>query len=220
MTEKKEITMNETSVIITACDRLDLLERTLRSFVKHNTYPITELIIRDDSGLIEPWMETGRLLDSMSLPFAWKLLDRGQVGQAKSIDLLMKEVKTEYVFHLEDDWEFDRPGFIEDCFEVMDDNVIQVRVRHRDDGSATQTVPFNEKADLCTNHLFSFNPHLRKTEIIPQFEGFNETTLGDLLGNKLGAQTLWLKEGACRHIGWEKTTNRAGTPYQKGVIKA
>jgi len=32
--------------------------------------------------------------------------------------------------------------------------------------------------------------------------------------------TLWLKEGAARHIGQHKTTNRPGTPYEKGVKKA
>lgn len=215
--------MKTVSVVITACDRLDLLERTLRSFIAYNTYPIEMFFIRDDSGLHDVMMQTSELVNSFLARGqirGYFIGSLGQVGQAKSIDLLMAEVSTPYVFHLEDDWEFDRPGFIEDCFEAMNDRTLQVRVRHRDDGSATQTVPFNEKADLCTNHLFSFNPHLRKTELIPQFEGFNETTLGELLGGSLGAQTLWLKEGACRHIGGEKTTNRPGTPYAAGVKKA
>ncbi len=210
--------MREVTVVITACDRLDLLERTMRSFLAYNTYPIKRFIIRDDSGLNEIWLKTRNLMESFSIPF-W-IGAPGQLGQAKSIDNLMASVDTPYVFHLEDDWEFDRPGFIEDCFEVIEDRTLQVRVRHRDDGSAAQSVPFNEKADLCTNHLFSFNPHLRKTALIPQFEGFNETTLGELLGKSFGLQTLWLKEGACRHIGGEKTTNRPGTPYHAGVQKA
>lgn len=212
--------MNQVTVVVTACDRLDLLERTMRSFLRHNTYYIHKFLFRDDSGVEKIWDDTFDLLDKMEIPFSWNLLKLGQMGQARSIDFMMKHVKTPYVFHLEDDWEFDRSEFIEDCFEVMDDRTLQVRVRHRDDGSATQTVPFNEKADLCTNHLFSFNPHLRKTGIVHQFEGFNETTLGDLMGKSLGAQTLWLKEGACRHIGAEKTTNRAGTSYAAGVKKA
>jgi hypothetical protein len=210
--------MKTVTVVITACDRLDLLERTLRSFLAYNTYPITNFLIRDDSGLQDVWFQTADLMSGLRIPHF--IFNPEQVGQARSIDMMMEMVQTPYVFHLEDDWEFDRPGFIEDCFEVMDDRTLQVRVRHRDDGSVTQTVPFNEKADLCTNHLWSFNPHLRKTEIVHQFEGFNETTLGELMGNSLGAQTLWLKEGACRHIGGEKTTNRPGTPYHSGVRKA
>lgn len=209
---------HKVSITITACDRLDLLETTLKSFVKYNTYPIEELIIRDDSGLLKVWQDTSVLLDNL-VPYNWKLLDRGQVGQAKSIDLLMKEVKTEYVFHLEDDWEFDRPGFIEDCFKVVGERVAQVSVRHQDDGSARQYRNYNPTADQALNHLFSFNPHLRRTDLIDKFDGKNETTLGEWVQNQ-GLITLSLKEGACRHIGAHKTTNRAGTPYEKGVKKA
>lgn len=204
--------MNSVTVTITACDRLDLLERTLRSFLKYNTYPIERFVVRDDSGLQDVWRDTSKLLDSLDIQFT--LLDRGQVGQAKSIDLLMKEVQTPYVFHLEDDWEFDRPGFIEDCFAVIDwenkwgwgtnGDFSQVRVRHHDDGSATQKETFpNGLAYHCTNHLFSFNPHLRKTDLIDKFEGKNETILGEWVKEKK-LKTLWLKEGACRHIGTHK----------------
>lgn len=211
--------MNTVTVVVTACDRLDLFERTMRSFLAYNTYPIEQFIFRDDSGLESVQREMSQIITNLQVPKKL-ILTNQQVGQAKSIDLLMDLVHTPYVFHLEDDWEFDRPGFIEDCFEVIGDRTLQVRVRHRDDGSAAMSVPFNDKADLCTNHLFSFNPHLRKTALIPQFEGFNETTLGELMGQQFGLQTLWLKEGACRHIGGEKTTNRPGTPYHAGVRKA
>jgi Glycosyl transferase family 2 len=209
--------MSGVSVTVTACDRLDLLERTIRSFLKYNTYPIENFLIRDDSGLMDVWEKTSELMKLV--PYKWSLLPIGQVGQAKSIDLMIKKVKTRYVFHLEDDWEFDRPGFIEDCFEVMDTRTSQVRVRHRDDGSATQTVPYNSIADRCINHLFSFNPHLRRTDLISKFEGTNETILGQVI-ERIEFKTLWLKEGACRHIGGEKTTNRPGTPYAAGVKKA
>lgn len=211
--------MNQVTVTMTACDRLDLLERTLRSFTKHNTYYIKKFLIRDDSGVEKIWDDTFDLLNRLELPFSWSLLKMGQMGQAKSIDYMMAQVKTPYVFHLEDDWEFDRPGFIEDCFEAIDTWTSQVRVRHRDDGSAAQTTFYTDIADRCTNHLFSFNPHLRRTDLITKFEGTNETTLGQII-ERLELRTLWLKEGACRHIGAEKTTNRPGTPYAAGVKKA
>lgn len=214
----KPMTYQQLSVTITACDRLDLLERTINSFKKYNTYPIEELIIRDDSGLKEIWSQTSKLLDK-GLPFAWKLLDHGQVGQAKSIDLLMEQVTTPYVFHLEDDWEFDRPGFIEDCFKVLSDDIAQVSVRHQDDGSARTYRPYNDVADEVLDHRFSFNPHLRRTNLIGKFEGMNETILGELM-HKRWLKTLTLKRGACRHIGGDKTTNRSGTPYSTGVQKA
>lgn len=209
--------MKSVTVVITACDRLDLLERTLRSFLAYNTYPIENFIIRDDSGLEDVWIKTKSLMNMLGTSRR-NLLPVGQLGQAASIDAMMRWVTTPYVFHLEDDWEFDRPGFIEDCFKVMDGDVAQVRVRHRDDGSAAQTKPYNDIADQCTNHLFSFNPHLRISGSA-KFEGSNETLLGDFVKNT-GMKTLWLKEGACRHIGGDKTTNRPGTPYHAGVKKA
>jgi hypothetical protein len=211
--------MNKVSVVITACDRLDLLEKTLRSFIKYNSYPIERFFIRDDSGLQEVWNDTLNLIARLSVGNSIWLLPPGQLGQAKSIDTMMKVVETPYVFHMEDDWEFTRGGFIQDCFEAMDTWTSQVRVRHRDDGSVAQTTHYNSIADRCTNHLFSFNPHLRRTDLITKFEGTNETTLGQII-EKLELRTLWLKEGACRHIGGEKTTNRPGTPYAAGVKKA
>jgi len=62
--------------------------------------------------------------------------------------------------------------------DLPDSKTAQVRVRHRDDGSVALTVPYSDLADKCTNHLFSFNPHLRASEI-RGFEGKNETMLGD-----------------------------------------
>lgn len=217
------------TVTLSACDRLDLLERTLRSFVKHNTHPITEFLIRDDSGLESVWNQT-KILMGLTLPMPHRLLPGGQLGQAKSIDRLVEEVKTPYIFHLEDDWEFDRPGFIEDCFKAIEwenkfgwgkiGDFSQVRVRHHDDGSATQKETFPKGlAYHCTNHLFSLNPHLRKTDLIDKFEGKNETILGEWVKEKK-LKTLWLKEGYCRHIGGDKPTNRAGTSYHSGVLKA
>lgn len=217
------------SVTLTACDRLDLLERTINSFVKYNTYPIHEFLVRDDSGLESVWNQTKILMSK--LPYPHVLLPGGQLGQAKSIDRLVARAEGDYIFHLEDDWEFDRVGFIEDCFFAIDwenkwgwgtkNDFSQVRVRHHDDGSATQKNPFtnNVFAYHCTNHLFSFNPHLRRKDFIDKFEGLNETDLGKLVEKKR-LKTLWLKEGYCRHIGGDKPTNRAGTSYHSGILKA
>ena len=37
--------MKDVSLVVTSCGRFDLLERTLDSFFKYNTYPIKEVII-------------------------------------------------------------------------------------------------------------------------------------------------------------------------------
>ena len=40
--------MDKVTVVITSCGRLDLLDKTLSSFMEFNTYPIEKFIIIDD----------------------------------------------------------------------------------------------------------------------------------------------------------------------------
>ena len=44
-------------------------------------------------------------------------------------------VDTEYIFHMEEDWEFLKPSFIEDSMKVLeaDENILQVWLRGVDD---------------------------------------------------------------------------------------
>ena len=42
----------EVTLFITSCGRPELLKKTLISFVKNNTYPIKEVILCEDSGII------------------------------------------------------------------------------------------------------------------------------------------------------------------------
>ena len=41
--------MKDVSLVITSCGRFDLLEKTLDSFFRYNTYPIKKVIITEDS---------------------------------------------------------------------------------------------------------------------------------------------------------------------------
>lgn len=53
------------------------------------------------------------------------------LGQIKSIDLAYQEVKTDYIFHCEDDWLFYRSGFIEDSMTILesDQSILTVWLR-------------------------------------------------------------------------------------------
>lgn len=210
--------MSDLTVTITACDRTDLLFRTMQSFFKYNSYPIEQFIIRDDSGLAVVHKETNELMKFFKVPYL--LLEKGQMGQARSIDRMLDKVNTEYVFHLEDDWEFYRPDFIDDSFSVIDDETSQVWVRSWEDGVVAKVGEEREMCGLKYNYMekFSFNPHLRKMSDL-RFTGKNETILGEEMV-KSGKKTKWLQKGYCKHLGWVKTTNRPGTPYHAGVVKA
>src|SRR5690554_6867299 len=106
------------TLVITSCNRLALLNRTIESFERFNTYPIKEAIIIEDSGLPSVHEEL-----KISYGDRFKILfNATPLKQIKSIDRAYQEVKTEYIFHCEDDWEFYRPGFIEDSLLVLESN--------------------------------------------------------------------------------------------------
>jgi hypothetical protein len=102
-----------------------------------------------------------------------------RVGQIKAIDFAYAPVTTPYVLHCEDDWEFQRPAFIEKSRLLLDSDphILQVRIRALDDMnghplSATRffagDIPFHVLAyDYDSGwdqlwHGFSFNPGLRR----------------------------------------------------------
>jgi hypothetical protein len=41
--------MKEVTLVITSCNRIDLLKKTIASFERFNTYPIKKAIIIEDS---------------------------------------------------------------------------------------------------------------------------------------------------------------------------
>ena len=101
--------MSDVTVVITSCNRIDLLKKTIESFLDYNTYPIHEFIIVEDSGI----KSVNSDLIKTYPDFNW--INSGvNEGQILSIDKAYSRVKTKYIFHLEDDWETYKDGFIKD----------------------------------------------------------------------------------------------------------
>jgi hypothetical protein len=161
------------TAVVTSCGRYDLLKQTLDSFLSFNSYPMERTIVVEDGpdvplavrsryppGSIE-WLATGN-----------------RVGQIAAIDHAYARVTSEYVFHLEDDWEFYRPGFIERSLPVLlsDPACLLVWIRSPLDTQGhtvgttiycTDGVPWRRMAlDYDMNgvmwHGFTFNPGLRR----------------------------------------------------------
>ncbi len=165
---------SDVSIMITSCGRFELLKRTLESLDKFNTYPIRKVYITEDSGqqgvfncLPESWREHTQVY-----------VNEPKLGQLASIDLAYGDIETEWVFHCEDDWEFYRPGFIEDSIVLLteDQQALQVWLRsaahdlaihspyvYLSDRRNIKNIFFykinSEKADW---QGFSFNPGLRR----------------------------------------------------------
>lgn len=165
---------SDVTLVVTSCGRFDLLRRTLASFDAFNTATIREVLITEDSGdqavqecIPEHWREYTRFF-----------VNAPRLGQLRSIDLAYSHVKTPWIFHCEDDWEFYRPGFIEESRTLLeaDPQALQVWLRsfahdlavhspyvYVENRQVVEGIPFyavgSRKEDW---QGFSFNPGLRR----------------------------------------------------------
>jgi glycosyltransferase family protein len=208
--------MKEVSLVITSCGRFDLLKRTLDSFFEKNTYPIKEIIITEDSTerkklkkLIAEY-ETGENKPNFNL-----IINEVREGQLKCIDKAYNEVKTEYVFHCEDDWVFLKGGFIEKSLSLLEENpyLLLVGLRAKEDFREDF---FKDKEYVAGNgetyyevkdEIFTYNPGLRKKEVCDLFgsherlkDQLYEMALSEFYKKK-DYRTVYLKEKYVEHIG-------------------
>lgn len=169
--------------VLTSCGRHDLLQRTLDTFFSTNSWPLERLLVVEDGGEVGAPLRH-RYADQ---PIEWLSTGR-RVGQIAAIDYGYSRVTTPFIFHMEDDWEYIRPGFIERSLLVLDGNpkCLQVWIRGLDD---TQGHPV-EEADYLTRgvrwrrlsfdynfrgvwHGFSLNPGLRRFADYAAIGGFS-----------------------------------------------
>lgn len=147
------------SIVITSCNRPDLLKRTIASFLQYNTYPITEWIISEDSGI--PNVNSELMKEHPE--FTWIQTEKRR-GQIRSIDEAYSHVKTDYVFHLEEDWETYKDGAIAESLKIMEntEKVSAVMCRKHDPRvyHMSDTPPYLK----CWGGwgYYSFNPGLRR----------------------------------------------------------
>ena len=220
--------MKEITVVLTACNRADLLEKTLDSFFETNTYPIKRFIIIDDG------MNFGCndfVKTKYELPIEL-IYNNPKLYQIRSIDYAYSMVETEYIFHMEEDWLFLKKGFIEDSMKVLeaDDNILQVWLRGIDDETAKH--PWNPQIyEVDGLHMvflnytgiwngFSFNPGLKRLsdwKKLPNgYDGCDRITPAQQSGGvtlecdisveyaKRGMLAMRFLESYITHIGWDR----------------
>jgi Glycosyl transferase family 2 len=211
------------SVVITSCGRIDLLRRTIDSFNKFNTFPIHEYIIVEDSGNKAVHRELQGLYPQYNL-----ILNPQNIGLVKSIDRSYAEVKTPFVFHCENDWEFTRSGFIEKSLDILllYRNVMQVWIRALNDtnghpidneiyaaGETTFMLVSTGAGDGAW-HGFTWNPGLRRIADYKMIGPYSEISPGSKAGEaemyvgikyyKKGFRAAILREGYVYHTGNER----------------
>lgn len=158
--------MSDVTIVITACNRPDLLKITIESFLKYNTYPIAEWIIIEDSAI--PGVNNE--IVKMYPEFTW-ISAVTRRGQIRSIDQAYSLVKTKYVFHMEDDWETYKDGAITESIKILEEtpNVSAVMCRSHD----RRVYHMSDEPPYLRcwggwGH-YSFNPGLRKMSDYHEF---------------------------------------------------
>lgn len=165
------------TLVITSCGREPLLHKTCMSFGRFNTYPLYEVILIEDGGINHNRGLIAKYLNVKQEKI--KIIKNNQnIGQIQSIDIAYSQVRSEYIFHCEDDWEFYREGFIENSLDIIesDSKIFCVWIRAHDD---TNGHPINMGSHSDTGQQsyflmgegykgvwygFTFNPSLRRTQ--------------------------------------------------------
>lgn len=208
---------SDITFVVTSCGRLDLLKITLESFDRFNTAPVREVFITEDAG--------NEGVHAV-IPAHWKdhctvFVNRPKLGQLASIDLAYEHVKTPYVFHCEDDWEFYRPGFVEDSRIVLESrpDILQVWLRSynhdlrihspyihlgaREVVDGVACYPLN--SDKPEWQGFSLNPGLRRMKeyrLCAPFTGYSGEKALSLRYAELKLTALTLEADAVMHTGF------------------
>lgn len=218
--------MEKITFVCTSCNRNDLLFKTLDSFLENNNYPIYKWIIKEDSGLENIAEEIRNKYNFISV------ISGENIGQASSTDLLYNNVETEYIFHCEEDWFFNRNNnnFIEQSLKILKlyPNIHQVWIR---EGMKKWSKNWKKLDDfnfgiIKDNHLdqwngFTWNPGLRRLsdykKIFPK--GFQNHITTHKSGaiierdcmletKKFNYKAAILENCVCDHLGEINPTNK------------
>lgn len=207
--------MKEVTFMITACNRVDLLRRTLDSFFQLNTYPIKEFIAHNDGD--------DRLFSNIKTRYpqiTWYFSGK-RIGYARSLDFLISKVKTEYVFSCEDDWlYYQNPGFIEKSLRILEENPTINQVWIRDEGDhhhplngveVISGVPVRSVIPGYHKHWngYSWNPSLRRMSDIQKMFPNGLVEHCDEIDQakhsaKFNYKAVSLVESSIKHLGWNR----------------
>jgi len=204
--------MLDYTVVVTSCGRFDLLAETLKSFQQHADIAPRKYVVIEDS--CNPAVHA--VTDRLSAPCTTIVNDQ-RLGQIQSIDRAYSEVETEWIFHCEDDWQFFRPGFIEESLLVLKRHpeISMVGLRPRSEfNKLVRNAPVEMEGSVPWVRFdtrlhpeyfgYSFNPGLRRMSDYRRFGPF--ARLGGEMHVSVafmdaGLQMGSLEKAAVMHIG-------------------
>lgn len=198
------------TVCITSCGRLDLLAETLTSFRAYNHGG--RYVLSEDSTDPAIIAEVQKLYPEMQV-----LSGSERLGLMGSIDRLYSAVTTPFIFHLEDDWDFDGPidwnaaiALLEVNDQVANVSVrafdeIKPKLRARSDATAFAGQKFQIMRQNAHPEFFgwSSNPGLIRTHLYQTYKPFRRMLHDQMSGliKKDGRTVAYLLPGVARHSG-------------------
>lgn len=209
--------MSRYTLVVTSCNRHDLLERTLRSFCMYAEEEPVETIIIEDGNLEQPaWFKS---LGQLGWRRTW-IKNEHRQGQIYAIDRAYQAVETELIFHLEDDWEFYAGDFIGRSKQILSANphVSTVSVRSDNHHPVVQENGLTIQEPYWGGYWggLTFNPGLRRKSDWTRLGGYgahvgygtsglvHERTLSKQLLDD-GNRIVVLTPGVCHHIGGNRS---------------
>lgn len=197
---------DDVTITITSCDRPDLLGRTLASL--RTWHSGGRLLISEDSGneAMLAWL-AANVPDATVLPGT-------RTGIMASIDRLHRAVETPYIFHLEDDWDFDAPIDFDAAKRALDADptisVVCVRAwdelkkKHR--ARATTLAPGLRAMDPASHpewYGYTSNPGVLRKSFWERYQPVSRFRHDELSGvaKKDGLRVAYCVPGVARHTG-------------------
>jgi hypothetical protein len=207
------------TLVLTSSNRLDMLERTLASFFRHNDYPLARAIVIEDSDNRDFLAVIERFRD-----YGVEGMFNGQrLGQHRSIDRAYATVETEYVFHCENDYDFGRPGIIRESVAILEaePDILMVLPRAKEElPYYLDSVPVRHVGGAAYRkvgprlhdkwYTFSFNPGLRRMSdyrLLPHgYTPFAREEEISKYYKTLGKAMAILVDGQAHHFGARRST--------------
>lgn len=199
-------------VVVTSCGRFDLLRASLASLVAHLDVAPRRILVIEDSG--DPGVAAA--LAGLDGPFSVVVNER-RLGQMASIDKAYALLEAPFVFHTEDDWLFERSGFIAESAALLraraDVSMVGLRPRAelnpliRDMPEETLAGVRHFALDPARHpeyFSYSFNPGLRRladARAVGPFDRLGGEEDVSYAFKTRGLRIANLAVPACRHIG-------------------
>lgn len=106
---------SDITCFVLSCNRLDVLDKTINSFLASKNYDVKMVIVDDsaEEGVFEILSEKyGSFSDIICFP--------KNRSQWWAMDFMVSYCDTDYIFYLEDDWELLKPGYLQQSKQILE----------------------------------------------------------------------------------------------------